>query len=454
MKHIYNLVLSLAILGLSFNSATAQYSCNSVTVAGVNFPTEVCAGSDVAVDLTGVTFAGIFDGGDNGGDATCAADGPEFTNVLLIASVNITVEDPAVNPATGFIAFADAFNDGNGDITLTIPAASIPNETCDPITYEVFLSGGWDLYCLDPIAMSFGTFLGTIYSDVFGGADACAGQAVSFTVFPDASSYSVQVTAPDCSGTAPMAQLFGPNGDLCATATGAAGQDMTTGCSGAGQQGSLVWDFSAPFAAWPVACNTPPANISGNLTSPACICTPVELLYVEAEEQGATNVLKWATASEFDNSHFELERSADGQKFEPIGKIDGAGTTVEEQRYQLVDANPLSVGYYRLKQVDFSGAYDYSDVVVVNRKGSGKGIVDVYPVPTSNDLNVQYEVSESRDVVFTVTDVLGRLIDRQVVEAAEGLNYYTVDMTKQTTGLYFLTYSDGLTEQTRRVLKN
>lgn len=97
----------------------------------------------------------------------------------------------------------------------------------------------------------------------------------------------------------------------------------------------LDYDFSAAVAAWPATCVTTP--MIGATTS-ACQCVPIELLYVKAEEKGATNLLTWATASEFDNSHFELERSSDGQKFEPIEKIDGAGTTVEEQRYELVDA--------------------------------------------------------------------------------------------------------------------
>ncbi len=279
---------------------------------------------------------------------------------------------------------------------------------------------------------------------------------VSLLVLSDASAFSVTTTAPVCDGTPGQAQLIAPDGmTVCATVDGTAGTDQPVGCM-TDMDAVLAWDFTTYFDDWTaagVSCDIEPANVSGMLMDD-CVCVPVELLYVKAEEQGVTNLITWATATELDNSHFEVERSVDGQKYEPIGKVDGAGTTVEEQRYEFVDANPSALAYYRLKQVDFAGTFEYSDVVVVDRKNAGKGIVEVYPVPTADDLNVQYEVNQSRDVVFTLTDVLGRVLSRQVVEANQGLNYLSFDMTQQTTGLYFLTYSDGITEQTRRVLKN
>ena len=279
---------------------------------------------------------------------------------------------------------------------------------------------------------------------------------VPLIIFPDASAFTVNVVAaPDCAGTTPEVQLLAPDGvTVCQSVTGTAGMDMDSGCSGAGQQGSLVWDFTSEFDGWLTTCNTLPANISGSLSSnPTCICTPVELLYVKGEAQADVNLIEWATATELDNSHFEVERSVDGQKFVAIGKVDGAGTTVEEQRYEFTDANPLKVSYYRLKQVDMDGTFEYSDVVTVNRVGE-KGIVEVFPIPTKNNVTVQYELTSNTDVTFTLTDVVGKVISQEVITASEGVNIYTLDMTTKSTGVYFITYNDGTLEQTRRVIKN
>ncbi len=217
--------------------------------------------------------------------------------------------------------------------------------------------------------------------------------------------------------------------------------------------GMLPTDPSDPTGSVMVSV-TNGSGCTETFTVPFPVCVPVELLYFTAEADNDANLLEWATATELENSHFEVERSIDGNKFEAIGKVDGAGTTVEEQRYSFVDASPLAVSYYRLKQVDFDGTYEYTDVVVVNRKEAGKGIVEVFPIPTDNEVTVQYEVAANTDVTFTLTDVLGRVVSQQTIEANAGVNYHAIDMTNQSTGLYFITFSDGKTEQTRRIVKN
>ena len=69
-------------------------------------------------------------------------------------------------------------------------------------------------------------------------------------------------------------------------------------------------------------------------------------------------VLSWKTASEINNSHFEIERSNNGKDFIKIGEIAGQGTSNSTKRYQFTDKNPGSAQqYYRLKQVDFDGKF-------------------------------------------------------------------------------------------------
>lgn len=97
---------------------------------------------------------------------------------------------------------------------------------------------------------------------------------------------------------------------------------------------------------------------------------PVELLGFEGEVIGPVNRLIWSTASEHDNDHFDVERSADGQDFERIGAVAGAGNSQELVTYTLKDERPLrGANYYRLKQVDTDGASTYSNIIMLTSKG-------------------------------------------------------------------------------------
>ncbi|MBP6642326.1 MAG: T9SS type A sorting domain-containing protein [Flavobacteriales bacterium] len=96
---------------------------------------------------------------------------------------------------------------------------------------------------------------------------------------------------------------------------------------------------------------------------------PIELLSFEGETQGTTNHLTWSTATERNNDHFDLERSADGQSFIRIGSLPGVGNSQQVTDYALIDERPLQgLNYYRLKQVDLDGTATYSNVVTLTNK--------------------------------------------------------------------------------------
>ncbi|MBO0360585.1 T9SS type A sorting domain-containing protein [Hymenobacter sp. BT186] len=105
-----------------------------------------------------------------------------------------------------------------------------------------------------------------------------------------------------------------------------------------------------------------PYAVSSNAAAPL----PVELVAFGAERKGQGVECSWKTASEKNNSHFDVERSRNGQQFEKVGKVTGAGSSAGSHSYSLYDAQaPNSTLYYRLRQVDFDGTATYSPVVVV-----------------------------------------------------------------------------------------
>ncbi|WP_143962526.1 hypothetical protein [Litoribacter populi] len=116
---------------------------------------------------------------------------------------------------------------------------------------------------------------------------------------------------------------------------------------------------------------------------------PVEWHQVSAKFQTTSrlNTVNWSTLKEWENSHFEIERSIGGVKnYEMIGRVEGMGWTDEMTEYSFCDDNLPLRGeriYYRIKQVDFDGTFDYSQTMMVNVPGMQvtKGDWRAYPNP-------------------------------------------------------------------------
>jgi hypothetical protein len=111
---------------------------------------------------------------------------------------------------------------------------------------------------------------------------------------------------------------------------------------------------------------------------------PIELVAWDALKEGSIVHLSWVTATEQENDHFTIERSSDGVTFEDVLRIEGAGNSTTQRRYDAVDEKPLSgVSYYRLRQTDWNGTQTVSEVVVVMmEKYSGMSCQRGVPVKT------------------------------------------------------------------------
>jgi hypothetical protein len=111
-----------------------------------------------------------------------------------------------------------------------------------------------------------------------------------------------------------------------------------------------------------------PTNFLG-LFAQAATPLPVELVRFTAEQQGPAALLRWTTAQEKNNDHFDVYASADGQTFRRLGAVAGHGTTTSRQEYRFVDEQLARYGapvvYYRLRQVDRDGTAADSPVRAV-----------------------------------------------------------------------------------------
>jgi hypothetical protein len=122
------------------------------------------------------------------------------------------------------------------------------------------------------------------------------------------------------------------------------------------------------FSAW---------ALSGNNT-----ILPITLVDFTAIAENNNVQLRWGTAQEINNDFFTIERSADGETFQALGKMPAKGTTYQQHTYNFVDRNPLSGrSYYRLKQTDFDGRYSFSRTVMVDNDNIVRARLNAYPNP-------------------------------------------------------------------------
>lgn len=141
---------------------------------------------------------------------------------------------------------------------------------------------------------------------------------------------------------------------------------------------------------------------------------PVVLTSFTANAHGADAVLKWQTSSETNNSHFEIERSIDGQSFEYLGKVKGQGNSNRLHNYSYKDGNASELGqlvYYRLRQVDFDGKYSYSETRMLNfEKQVLENGISIYPNPVSNKLFIESNTTPYALVEIAIYDLSGKLM--------------------------------------------
>ncbi|MEM9849305.1 MAG: hypothetical protein AAF847_15580, partial [Bacteroidota bacterium] len=168
---------------------------------------------------------------------------------------------------------------------------------------------------------------------------------------------------------------------------------------------------------------------------------PVELLAFEAKADKDHIDLVWSTASERNNSHFELERSEDGKTFKAIARIQGQGTTLEQADYSYADheAIPNVLYYYRLKQVDFDGAYEYSEIRAAELAAE-VGAMMLYPNPIGVNQALQVRFfAKALLADFVIMDIHSRpvLQIKQDLNAT-GWNTIQIDLDGLAAGTYIL----------------
>jgi hypothetical protein len=180
----------------------------------------------------------------------------------------------------------------------------------------------------------------------------------------------------------------------------------------------------------------------------------IELQTWKATPKDKVNQLSWTTASEQNAAQFIIERSANGLgDWTTIGKVKASGSSNIERKYTFNDEGPLSISYYRLKSVEYSGKEEVSKVITVKQNGGKLALIAVSPTPTTEGVTVDLTVSKNSRLTATLTDIVGKIVKTQSYETVEGFNSIRMDLTAIARGAYILSLDDGETTVPQRIIK-
>ncbi|MBL1213042.1 MAG: choice-of-anchor D domain-containing protein [Ignavibacteriae bacterium] len=235
--------------------------------------------------------------------------------------------------------------------------------------------------------------------------------------------------------------------------------------------------FSYTFAGDPISAVGYVPSIDGNLSyellagtrngKVACFsggvkAVPVELTSFTAQVDKNTVLLKWETATENNNQGFYVERKTN-EEWNSAGFIEGAGTSAEPNNYyfseELSDMLNDEKIFYRLKQVDYSGSFEYSDIIEVVFNPTEFSLSQNYPNPFNPSTKIYFVIPNSvkSNTKLVVFDILGNQVTTLINEKLEP-GYYEVEFSTNSidqqlsSGVYFYQLSAGTFVETKKLM--
>lgn len=164
---------------------------------------------------------------------------------------------------------------------------------------------------------------------------------------------------------------------------------------------------------------------------------PIELISFNGNKENEGILLRWLTASEVDNYGFEIERSVDGERWELLTFVEGVGTTTEVSEYHFLDESPLNNNgnnFYRLRQVDRNGMYQFSPIISIAWYDNIRE-VKLFPNPViGKRLNIALGSSKRAEV--TIFNAVGKLLKSNIV-----YNDTTLSLSELVSGIYIVEIS-------------
>jgi ELWxxDGT repeat protein len=184
---------------------------------------------------------------------------------------------------------------------------------------------------------------------------------------------------------------------------------------------------------------------------------PITLLNLSATVEANNTVkLDWTTSSEINSSHFEVERSIDGVKFNKLSDVKAAGSSTMNLNYSYADQQAAALNvpllYYRLKLVDKDGSSKSSSTLLVRLKESSLQF-SIAPNPAQQQLNVMVVPGSARKVAMRIVDAGGKLVYQQTLPARVNINQQNINVSHLQKGVYYIQLITDKTTTTQKFIK-
>ena len=198
----------------------------------------------------------------------------------------------------------------------------------------------------------------------------------------------------------------------------------------------IVWNNTE--SRWEVSFDV--SGFSGFFVKTSGYPLPLKLIRFGGTRREGVSRLSWETASEVNVSHFEVERSKNGQAFAMIGKL--AAGNGNSQSYFFNDTLSFAgTMQYRLRMVDVDGKFSYSQVILLSERTAS--VRTISPNPATAFITIQMDTPDFAGKELQILDARGNTIQRVMITNRQ-LKLY---VGRLAAGLYFVRFSDGSVER-------
>ncbi|MCA0381019.1 MAG: T9SS type A sorting domain-containing protein [Bacteroidetes bacterium] len=214
----------------------------------------------------------------------------------------------------------------------------------------------------------------------------------------------------------------------------------------------IIWNSTT--SKWEISFDV--TGFSGFFMQTSLNVLPVKLKNFTARAEGVAAKLDWNTASEQNSSHFNVERSLDGNNFAVAGKVNAAGNSNSSRSYNFTDnlakVPHTGVVYYRLHMIDRDGKAAYSDIKSI-RPGKVNLGAALLQNPVTSEARVLYKATATEKINIRVLDSRGQLVMQTAQQVSAGANQLKLATANLAKGIYSIEVTGNGNRQTLRLVK-
>jgi hypothetical protein len=453
------------------NSSALYTICpdNSTSYVTANFSSFLLeTGFDKLIVLAGDTVIAQWTGSDGSGDIVSSQYPGQCLSFVLQTDYSFSASGWAAvvscqpSPVAPQISNACQVNNCNGGCGVWV---------CGDGTYNTTAGGGSGVDEINEVTGGCWGAAGEVATSWFYFTTATSG-SLEFEFVPSNSGHNINFAlyGPSTDGVPPCPLLTGDAPVRCSFAdVGGANTGLQTGSTDsydgldgnsfasplnvqAGETYALVVDVYQN--------GVPPTSTTINFNGTLGLdCTPVTLPVTLSDfsgiNQNRQNLLTWIVNSQINNDYFTIERSYNGQSWNVVGIIDGAGTTQSMMYYSLIDENPFfPISYYRLKQTDFDGESSYSKIISVsnNKLSPSDFIGEIFPNPANDFTTFTYEGNDSKTPInVNIKNDLGQsVLDLTFTNVNKSMGTM-IPTSSIASGTYHVIFTQGQEKQVKKL---